>query len=51
MSKNFQVKDKRYPNLNYNNGLRDIIKYIYKGGDVKNLNYFILGNNIRCKLN
>ncbi len=32
-------------NLNYNNGLRDIIRYIYKGGDIKNLDNFILGNN------
>ncbi len=47
IKKNFQKINKESDdlNLNYNNGLRDIIRYIYKGGDVKNLDNFILGNN------
>ena len=47
IKKNYSVvnRQSKVPNIIYNNGLRDIIKYIYKGGDVKNLDYFILGNN------
>tara|TARA_X000000950_G_scaffold256079_1_gene321270 strand:+ start:4112 stop:5845 length:1734 start_codon:yes stop_codon:yes gene_type:complete len=45
--KNFQkiYVQSDIPNLNYNNGLRDIIRYIYKGNDIKDLDNFILGNN------
>jgi len=31
--------------LNYNNSLRDIFKFLYKGGSAKKLDNFILGNN------
>ena len=47
IKKNYQIVNKQNEvlNITYNNGLRDIVKYIYEGGDVKNLDYFILGNN------
>ena len=47
VKKNFQIINEQSDDIDliYNNGLRDIIKYVYKGGNVKNLNNFILGNN------
>ena len=29
----------------YNDGLRDVIKFLYNGGAVKQLDNFVLGNN------
>ncbi len=31
--------------LHYNKGLRDIMKFLYKGGSAKKLDNFVLGNN------
>lgn len=44
---NFKKTKQHYlkNDLYYNDGLRDIIKFLYKGGSEKKLNEFILGNN------
>jgi hypothetical protein len=44
---NYYKIDQQYnlENLHFNNGLRDIIKFLYNGGSAKKLSNFVLGNN------
>ena len=44
---NYHKIDQQYyhSDLDYNNGLRDIVKFLYNGGSSKKLNNFVLGNN------
>ena len=44
---NFDIVKSHFSNeyIFYNNGLRDIIKFLYDGGNINRLDNFTLGNN------
>jgi hypothetical protein len=41
----YKIDQHDHAGLHYNNGLRDIVKFLYYGGSPKKLSAFVLGNN------